>query len=181
MVQILDLLLAQMVDQLVDVLKQFDFQVPEQVVEVPKISLSSRWGMRRFVDSLRQPQTAEQLVDVPTIISFSSLQRIVEQNVGILVVGGSGAGGSLSGFLLRQHYSMTAEQIVDNPVPRPGGAGGLRGLLRGQSSTAFSEQIAEFPDPGGGHQDSQPVQGSAASSSVSLGQAGEGFFALFST
>ena len=39
---------------------------------------------------------------------------------------------------------MTAEQIVDNPVPRPGGAGGLQGLHRGQSSTAFSEQIA-FP------------------------------------
>ena len=59
---------------------------------------------------------------------------------------------------------MTAEQIVDNPV-RPGGAGDLQGFPRGQGSTAFLEQIAEFPDPVGGHQDFQPVQGSAASSS----------------
>ena len=68
----------------------------------------------------------------------------------IPVVGDSGAGGGLSGFLPRHYYSMTAEQIVDNPVPRPGGAGGLQRLHHGQSSTAFSEQIAEFPDPGGG-------------------------------
>ena len=105
----------------------------------------------------------------------------MEQNVGNQVVGGSGAGGGLSGFLPGQSSSFTAEQIVDNPVPRPGGAGGLQGLPRGQSSTAFSEQIAEFPDPGGGLQDFQPVQGSAASPSVSPGQAGEGFFSHFSS
>ena len=134
--------------------------------------------MRRFVDFLRQPQTAEQLVEVPTIISFSSLQLTVEQNVGIPVVGGSGAGGGLSGFLPGQFF-FTAEQIVDNPVPRPGGAGGLQGLPRGQSSTAFSEQIAEFPDPSGGRQDFQPVQGSAASSSDSPGQAGQGGLSTF--
>ena len=46
--------------------------------------------------------------------------------------------------------SMTAEQIVDNPV-RPGGAGDLQGFPRGQGSSALSEQIPEFPDPGGGH------------------------------
>ena len=74
---------------------------------------------------------------------------------------------------------MTAEQIVDNPVPRPGGAGDLQGLPTAQGSTAFSEQIAEFPDPGGGRQDFQPVQGSAASSSDSPGQAGEGVFRTF--
>ena len=68
----------------------------------------------------------------------------MEQNVGILVVGGCGAGGSLSGFLPGQHYSMTAEQIVDNPVPRPGGAGGLRSLLCGQSSTAFRSRSPSF-------------------------------------
>ena len=45
---------------------------------------------------------------------------------------------------------MSAEQIVEIPVPRPDVAGDL------QDSTAFSEQIAEFPDPGGG-QDFQPV------------------------
>ena len=74
---------------------------------------------------------------------------------------------------------MTAEQIVDNPVPRPEVAGDLQGFPRGQGSTAFSEQIPEFPDPGGGRQDFQPVQGSAASSSDSPGQAGQGVFSTF--
>ena len=106
-------------------------------------------------------------------------QRTVEQNVDIPAVGGSGTGGGLSGFLPGQNYSMTAEQIVDNPVPRPGGAGDLQGFPRGQGSTAFSEQIPEFPDPGGGREDFQPVQGSAASSSDSPGQAGQGVFSTF--
>ena len=102
----------------------------------------------------------------------------MKQNVDIPAVGGSGTGGGLSGFL-PGHYSMTAEQIVDNPVPRPGGAGDLQGFPRGQGSTAFSEEIPEFPDPGGGRQDFQPVQGSAVSSSDSPGQAGQGVFSTF--
>ena len=79
---------------------------------------------------LRAAQLAEQLVEVPTIVSYASLllwqalheyrQRTVEQNVDIPAVGGSGTGGGLFGFLPGQNYSMTAEQIVDNPVPRPG-------------------------------------------------------------
>ena len=103
----------------------------------------------------------------------------MEQKVDIPAVGGSGTGGDLSGFLPGQNYSMTAEQIVDNPVPRPGVAGDLQGFPSTQGSTAFSEQIPEFPDPGGGRQDFQPVQGSAASSSDSPGQAGEGFSRTF--
>ena len=76
----------------------------------------------------------------------------MEQNVDIPVVGGSGAGGGLACFLPGQHFSTTAEQIVDNPAPWQGVGGGLQGLHRGQSSTAFLEQIAESPDPGGGLQ-----------------------------
>ena len=137
---------------------------------------------------LRATQLAEQLVEVPTTVSYSSLlllqalleyqQRTVEQNVDIQAVGGGGAGGGLSGFLPGQYYSMTAEQIVDNPVPRPG-AGDLQGFPGGQGSTTFSEQIPEFPDPGGGREDFQPVQGSAVSSSDSPGQAGQGVFRTF--
>ena len=53
----------------------------------------------------------------------------MEQNVDIPAVGGSGTGGGLSGFLPGQ-YSMTGEQIVDNPVPGRGeGISGLQGFF----------------------------------------------------
>ena len=73
---------------------------------------------------------------------------------------------------------MTAEQIVDNPVPRRRFRGDLQGLHRGQSSAAFSEQIA---DPGGGPQDFLPVQGPAVSSSISPEHAGLRGFRTFSS
>ena len=66
---------------LVDVFAPHDIQVPEQVIEVPKIRIDEL-SVRTPV---REPQLAEQLVEVPTIISFSSLQRVVEQNVDIPV------------------------------------------------------------------------------------------------
>ena len=52
------------------------------------------WGLVLSATTL----TGMLLVEVPTIISFSSLQRIAEQNVDIPVVGGSGTGGGPSGF-----------------------------------------------------------------------------------
>ena len=69
---------------------------------MPKI-LPEDVPMRTVV---RDTQLAEQLVEVLAIVSFPSLQRIMEQNVDIPVVGGSGAGGGLSGFLPGQHFSL---------------------------------------------------------------------------
>ena len=70
MVQILDALVPQKGIELADILKCVDLQAPiEQVIDVPKIFLDS--FLPRTV--LRAPQTAEQLVEVPTIISYSSL------------------------------------------------------------------------------------------------------------
>ena len=66
MVQILDVPVPQMVDQLVDVLKLFDNSVPEQVIDVPKISQDAI--PQRTV--LFEPQLAEQLVTVPTAVTF---------------------------------------------------------------------------------------------------------------
>ena len=71
--------------------------IPEQVIEVPKILLDD--VPTRAV--LRDTQLVEQLVEVPTIVPYSSLsllQVLMEQNVGVPVVGGSGAGGGLSWF-----------------------------------------------------------------------------------
>ena len=87
MVQILDAPVPQMVEQLPDVVFDTLTPDPEQVIEVPKILLDDV-PVRAAV---RVTQLAEQLVEVPTIISFSSLQRIVEQNVAIPVPGGGRA------------------------------------------------------------------------------------------
>ena len=57
--------------------------VAEQVINVPKISHDRT--QQRLIDSLRQPQMAEQLVEVPTIVSYCSFQGVVGQNADIPV------------------------------------------------------------------------------------------------
>ena len=119
---------------------------PEQAIEVPKISPTPRPPRRRrvrFTD-----QTAEQLVEVPTIISYSSLQRTAEQNVNIPVPGRGGQHVGLQGFLPRQR--STALQASQE-----------------RSSERIVEQIVDSRVLGGG---------SSASSSSSREHAGEGFF-----
>ena len=150
-------------------LAAFDVLVPEQVIEVPKLSTPTRCP--RTV--LSMPHTAEQLVEAPNVVSLIDVIRhLVEQTV----VGG-GIGG-LPGFLSGHSYSLSAEQIVDNPVPRfrRGFGGGLHGLHPGQSSTAFGEadhrvpaatveQNVDVPAPRGAprdfHQSPLPAAGSS--------------------
>ena len=138
MVQILDIPVSLGADQLVEVGRHLDFLIFEQVIEVPKISLDMA-QRRRMVDLSRPPQTAEQLVEVPTIISFSLL-RTVEQSIDILVprvrVGG---GGGLQGFRPEQGTpAVGVEQIVEFPVPqsRLKRSGSFQGFFPGQDSTA---------------------------------------------
>ena len=80
--------------------------------------------------TVRDTQLAEQLVEVPTIVSFSSFQRIMEQTVDIPVPQGGGRHADLQGFL-RGQSSTGAEQIVDIP------GGGLH--RPGQSSSSADE------------------------------------------
>ena len=62
----------QMVDQLVAMIKHVDSVVPQQIIAVPRISWPSRFP--RTV--LREPQKAEQLVEVPVPApSFSDWVR----------------------------------------------------------------------------------------------------------
>ena len=103
-----------------------DFEVPELVIEVPKISLDVI-PLRTLVP---EPQLAEQLVEVQTIVLFSSFQRIMEQTVDIPVPQGGGRHADLQGFL-RGKSSTGAEQIVDIP------GGGLH--RPGQSSSSADE------------------------------------------
>ena len=95
----------------------------------------------------RETHLAEQLVEVPTVLSYSSLQQLI------------------------------VEQTVDIPVPGRAGGGGRGGLqgYPGQSSTASLEQIV-LTFPVEVFKGSRPGQGSASSSS-SLDHAGQGFFA----
>ena len=164
----LDVPVPQMVDQPLVLLAAFHVLVPEQVIEVPKLSTPTRCP--RTILSL--PQTAEQLVEAPNVVSLIDVIRHpVEQTVR------GGRIGGLLGFLPGQSYSLSAEQIVDNPVPRfrRGFGGGLHGLHPGQSSTAFgeadhrvpaatAEQNVDIPAPRGAprdfHQNPLPAVGS---------------------
>ena len=120
-----------LVPLLLDVFRSHDRQFPEQVIEVPKI-LSEDVSVRTAV---RDSQLAEQLVEVPTIISFSSLQKSVEQLVDIPVPGRGGRFAGLQGFQTEQS-STAMEQIVDIP------GGGPQSFRPGQSSSSSSHFLA---------------------------------------
>ena len=123
----------QMVEQLVDLLAPLDFRVAEQVIEVPKIvcpPLAAR-------TVLRAPQTAEQLVEVPTVSSYSSLQQhIVEQTVDIPVPGRAGGGAWRSS---RSPWAGFDSVFGANRVDIPGG--GLQGSCPGQGSASSSSSL----------------------------------------
>ena len=118
------------------------------------------------------------------LFSIEVVRQPVEQTVG------GGGGGGLPGFLPGQSYSFTAEQIIDNPVPRRGLGGGLHGLHPGQSSTAFgeadhripaaiAEQIVDIPVLRGAPHDFHQDPLSAAGSSDLPDTANQAVFVLF--
>ena len=114
-----------MVDQLVDVLQFFDalLHVAEQVIEVPKIIIEHTPPRT----SVREPQLAEQLVEVPTILCF------LKQKVDIPVL--RALWRRLQGFCPGQGSTAPpfSEQVWDIPVP----GGGLQGFRPGQGSAAI--------------------------------------------
>ena len=112
-VQILDDPVPQMGEEhVVEFMRNLDARaLDEQVIAVPKISLD------RVSKRCPRPRTrrADRLVEVPTIISYSSLQQ------------------------------RTSEQIIDIPVPQGrggrGGLGGLQGVSRVRVQQRSVEQI----------------------------------------
>ena len=97
---------------------------------------------QRFVDP-RRPQKAEQLVEVPTVVSFSSLEQ------------------------------QTAKEIIDIPLPRTRGChGDLQNFLPGQGSLQRTvDQIVNIP-AGGGLQGFLLDPGSAGPSAASCEERG---------
>ena len=127
-----------------------------EVIDVPKISCSS--CPSRAV--LREPQRAERLALVPTILHF--LKQTVATPVPRSAVGGPqgflpgqssfssagrGRSGGLHGFLPRQGSSQrTGEQIVHTPVHGRGVTGSLQGSPQDRvSPKRTAEQIADIP------------------------------------
>ena len=111
-VQILDLPVPQMVRDVTDTLLILDFPIAEQVIEVPKISCSP-CPSRSLVP---EPLSAEQLVEVPTVLSPTRIALRI------------------------------AEQIVHTPVPRGRGQGSLPGqstTAAHSSGKRISERIVE--------------------------------------
>ena len=139
---ILDVPVPLMGEQLVDVLRFFNTQCPvaEQVIDVPKISLEDIPARRLC----RVPQLVEQLVVVPTVVSYSAfLQRTVEQTVDNPASRGRGLRGGIEGFFPGQGSTGA---VVDIPVPR----GDLQGFLPGQGSIASSSSLIAANEAGQG-------------------------------
>ena len=108
--------------------------------------------------AVRVPPLAEQLVEVPTTISYSSVQRTVEQHVDIPVPGGGGSISGFQGFSSGQRTTALpskkriSERIVEQIVD-PVSSGGLHGSLSGHGSSsshspAGVEERADEPAKG---------------------------------
>ena len=143
----LDAPVPQMVDQLLSFLTALDSFVPEQVVDVPKISCSPCPSRSR----VPEPQSAEQLVEVPTVLSPTRIAlQIAEQVVDTPVPRGRGQGSLPGQSSVASHSSgkriseQTVEQIVDFPFS-------VGGLGQGSSSSAgpadedFTKVFRTFP------------------------------------
>ena len=163
LVQILDAPVPQVVDNVMDAFRFLDQPMTEQVIEVPRISCPPCPSRSQ----VPVPLTAEQLVEVPTIISYSSLQpslfeeaftalqRVVEQPVDFPVPGGEGPSSGLQGLPQGQGSTVVCGAgNVNTPVPhgrRRGSRGGLQGLSQGQGSTAVcGAEHVDTPVPHGG-------------------------------
>ena len=147
LVQILDAPVPQMGGDVTDTLRILDFPIAEQVIEVPKISCSP-CPSRSLVP---EPQSAEQLVEVPTVLSPTRIAlRIAEQIVDTPVPRGRG-----QGFLPEQSSTATSssgkrisertvEQIVDISSSGDGLGQGFSSSA-GPSDEDFTGFFSHFP------------------------------------
>ena len=130
-VHILDAPMPQTGDQLIVAFRSLDNLMADQVIAVPKISCPSHAGRA----ALREPQIVEQLVEVPTVLTYSFIQqRTAEHIIDLPVPRTRGLHGGLQVSPPSQVTQRTAEQITDFPVRRTGTGGGLQGSSSGQGS-----------------------------------------------
>ena len=129
-----------LVEQLVDVLQLLDALIPvaEQVIDASKMFIE-RIPPRT---SIREPQLAGQLVEVPTIVSFSSLQRIMEQTVDT-----PASRGYLQGFLPDQGSSASSSHSPD--AANEAGVGVFRTFPCGKKVQRSLAPACQLMDGGG--------------------------------
>ena len=143
-VQILDVPVPQMGSQPVEVLQKIDApELVEQVIAVPKISLDQI--PQRSV--CRRQRRAEQLVEVLTIVSFSSFSGIVEQIVDIPVPhgrGDRGGGGGREGS--SRCTSRLGSELSADFNPWTPAACGDSMSLDGDESESGSESVSEVEE-----------------------------------
>ena len=149
LVPLLHVVVPQMVEQLVDFLSPLDFRIAEQVIEVPNIVCP----LRAARTVLSAPQTVEQLVEVSTPVSYSSvLQRTMEQHVDIPVpFGRGGRNADLQGFLRGQSSTAPqfsteriSERIGEQNVDILAAGGGLHDFRPSQSSSSVARSPADW-------------------------------------
>ena len=139
-----------MVDYVADALRILDRPIAEQVIEVPKISCSPCPSRVPIL----VPQMAEQLVEVPTVLTPTRIAvQIAEQIVGIPVPQGFGGKRRLQGLLPEQSSTATpsskkriSERTVEQNVDIPVSGGGLHGSRPGQGSSSSSHSPAGVQD-----------------------------------
>ena len=150
-VPILDVPEPQLGAPVVEFMHAIDTAKPEQVIEVPRLSPDRI--PQRSLD--RRPQSAEQLVEVPTqpwYVAFVLASKVVSrrelrQILAGLQEGGRRARGGLQGSRAGQNSTASGSRVVDNPVPlvRREGGGSIQGSLPVQNSAAVMEQFVDIP------------------------------------
>ena len=132
-------LVPQMVDNVLDALRLLDLPIAEQVIDVPKFFCSACPSRC----PIPEPQTADQLVEVPTVLTPTRIAlRIAEQIVSTPVPRSRGQGfhpeqsSTASSSYLERISERTVEQIVDIS---PSGVG----LGQGTSSSSSARPAEE--------------------------------------
>ena len=113
LMQILDLPVPQTVDYVADALRILDFPITEQVIEVPRISCSPCPSR----SPVPEPQSAEQLVEVPTVLSPTRIALQIAEQIVDTPVRGRGER-RVQGFLPRQSSTATpsAEERISERI-----------------------------------------------------------------
>ena len=144
MVQILDAPVPQMVDYVAEALRLLDRPIAEQTIEVPTVSCSP-CPSRSLVPV---PQSAEQLVEMPTILTPTRIALRIAEQIGGIPPSACGVSGNLQGFPPEQSSAQrTALQIAD--IPGRGVFDSPQGSLSEQSmAKRTASQIADIPVPG---------------------------------